>query len=281
VRSVYRSGIGKGGNVRAEQISLLVTRPLGVKDVINPLRASGGADKESRDQARRNVPLAVMALDRLVSVQDYADFARTFAGIGKASAARLSDGKRTIVHLTIAGAEDVPIDPTSDLYHNLSKALRDYGSPEMPVRVEMRELLMLVVGANVKILPDYLWQVVSEEIRRTLLEIFSFERRDLGQDVLLSEVINIIQSIEGVAYVDVDVLGAVPEKTTDVYGVRRLLTPGEVTATVQAILTAGSQPQQRVRVYETASVQGGAVRPAQLAVLTPAVPDTLILNEIK
>jgi Baseplate J-like protein len=281
VRSVYRSGIGKAGNVRAEQISLLVSRPLGVQEVINPLRASGGADKESRDQARRNAPLAVMALDRLVSVQDYSDFARTFAGIGKAAAARLSDGRRTIVHLTIAGAEDIPIDPTSDLYQNLLRALRDYGSPEMPVRVEPRELLMLVISASVKILPDYLWESVSEKIRRTLLETFSFERRDLGQDVLLSELINVVQSNEGVEYVDVDVLGAVPEKKTDVYGVRRLLTPGEVTAKVQALLQEGTQPQQRVRVHETASVQGGAIRPAQLALLTPDVPDTLILNEIK
>ncbi len=281
VRSVYRSGIGKAGNVRAEQISLLVSRPHGVKDVVNPLRASGGADKESRDHARRNAPLAVMALDRLVSVQDYADFARTFAGIGKAAAARLSDGRRMIVHLTIAGAEDIPIDPTSDLYRNLLKALRDYGSPELPIRVEPRELLMLVVSANVRILPDYLWGTVSEMIRRTLLETFSFERRDLGQDVLLSEMISVVQSIAGVDYVDVDVLGAVPEMRTDVYGVRRLLTPGEVTATVQAIVTEQAQPQARVRVAETASVRNGAIRAAQLAFLSPDVPDTLILNQIK
>ena len=80
VTSIYRNGIGKPGNVKAEQISLLQTRPLGVKSVINPLPASGGADKENRDQARENAPLAVMSLDRLVSVQDYADFTRTFAG---------------------------------------------------------------------------------------------------------------------------------------------------------------------------------------------------------
>ena len=73
-----------------DKISLLTTRTLGVKEVINPLRASGGADKENRDQARKNVPLAVKALDRLVSVQDYEDFSRTFAGIGKARAAEIA-----------------------------------------------------------------------------------------------------------------------------------------------------------------------------------------------
>jgi hypothetical protein len=81
VKAVYRSGTGRAGNVDAQQISQLATQPLGVKSVINPLRAAGGADGDTRDQARRNVPIGITALDRLVSVADYADFARKFAGI--------------------------------------------------------------------------------------------------------------------------------------------------------------------------------------------------------
>jgi predicted phage baseplate assembly protein len=87
VTAIYRNGIGKAGNVNAGQITNLLSRPLGVKGVNNPIEAAGGADKETRDQARKNAPLAVMALDRLVGVQDYADFSRTFAGIAKAQSA--------------------------------------------------------------------------------------------------------------------------------------------------------------------------------------------------
>src|SRR4030095_10712846 len=36
VKTEYRNGIGKPGNVLAEQISLLQTRPLGVQSVITP-----------------------------------------------------------------------------------------------------------------------------------------------------------------------------------------------------------------------------------------------------
>ena len=84
ITSIYRSGIGQPGNVGAGQISMLQTRPLGVKSVINPLPASGGADRENIDQARDNASLAVMALDRLVSIEASPNFSRTFAGIGKA-----------------------------------------------------------------------------------------------------------------------------------------------------------------------------------------------------
>ena len=48
VKAVYRNGIGKPGNVDANQISLLQSKPLNVKAVINPLRASGSADRDSR-----------------------------------------------------------------------------------------------------------------------------------------------------------------------------------------------------------------------------------------
>ena len=289
VRAAYRSGIGKGGNVNAEQISLLMTRPLGVKGVINPLRASGGADRESRDQARKNAPLAVMALDRLVSVQDYADFTRTFAGIGKAAATSLAVQYRELVHVTIAGADDIPIDTTSDLYRNLLLAIRGNGDPYQPFQVDLRELLLLVVSANIRLMPDYTWDNVVTQLRATLLDTFSFERRDLGQDLFLSEVVGAMQAVPGVAYVDCDLLATIPEKKADGES-RRLLTPDEITALISDLLqkrkseqglpdAKKSQPPTRIPVGP-AGVDDGTVQPARLAILSPNVPDTLILNQI-
>lgn len=280
VRAVYRNGIGKGGNVKAEQISLLSSRPLGVKEVINPLPASGGADKETRDQARKNAPLAVMSLDRLVSVRDYEDFTRVFAGIGKARAVEISDGRRQIVHLTIAGVDDIPIETHSDLYRNLTEALRRYGDPYQPFRIEMRELMLLVLSAKIRIQLDYQWEKVEPNIRATLLDVFSFERRELGQDALLSEAIAAVQSVRGVTYVDIDSFGGIPEKKLD-GGVRRLLTPADIAHEVEEIVNRSKSegPDHRVKV-NLADYEGQVLRPAQLAYFTPLVPATLILNEV-
>lgn len=283
IKAEYRSGIGKAGNVNAGQISMLITRPLGVKEVINPLRASGGADKETRDQARKNTPLAVKALDRLVSVQDYEDFTRIYAGIGKAKAVELSDGRRQLVHITIAGIEDMPIETSSDLYRNLQQALLDCGDPYQVIRLEAREPMLIVISANIRILPDYQWESVVTKVRATLLDTFSFERRELGQDVLLSEVISVMQAVPGVAYVDVDTLRGVPEKIAD-KGQRRLLTPTEIAEYVtgplkdaqgKEISPAPTEPLPRLVVN-----LADKVSPAQLAFLTPDVPETLILNQI-
>jgi hypothetical protein len=273
VKAVYRNGIGKPGNVKAGQISLLVTRPLNVKEVINPLPATGGADKENLDQARDNAPLAVMALDRLVSTQDYADFARQFAGIGKASAARLSDGRLQLVHVTIAGADDIPIALTSDLYRNLVKALRDFGDPYQPIHVEVRKLKLLVIQARVRVLPDYIWEKVEPNVRAALLDKFSFARRDLGQGALLSEAISAIQAIKGVSYVDMDKFDGVDEQqVVDTLAEKKIL--------ADQIALQPRVPVELAQVDSKETDPSKRIKPAELACFSPDVPDTIILSEI-
>lgn len=317
IRAMYRNGIGKGGNVNAEQISMLSTRPLGVKAVINPLPASGGANRETRDQARKNVPLAIKALDRLVSVQDYQDFSSVYAGIGKAHAVEISDGRQQLVHVTIAGAEDIPIDESSDLFRNLRSALHNFGDPQQAIQLAVRELMFITIEAAVAILPDYQWESVEPSVRETLLDAFSFERREIGQSVMLSEVIKVMQSVRGVAYVSVNAFGGVPEKRAlnqqDIQTLqsadqnekdelplvlpysRQILTPDEITNTVAKILfksdyegqlTAIKRPVAQQITVKTATVDNTVpknkhLQPAQLAFITPEIPSTLILNQIE
>jgi hypothetical protein len=270
VTSVYRTGIGAPGNVVAGQISLLATRPLGVKSVINPLAATGGANREDRDTARRNAPMAVMALDRLISTQDYEDFARTFAGIGKAASALLSDGRRQVVHLTIAGADDIPIATTSDLFANLKKALRQYGDPMQGLQVAVRKVNLLVISAKISLDPDYLWEAVEPKIRAALLDTFGFARRELGQDALSSEAISAIQAQAGVVYADLDIFDSVSE---------------DATAAELAAIAARLKLNERIRAPKARPGSGAprrlsSILPAELVYLSPAVPDTLILTEL-
>lgn len=299
VKAVYRTGIGKPGNVKAGQISLLATKPLGVKSVVNPLRASGGADRDSADQARRNVPLAVMALDRLVSVQDYANFARTYAGIGKASAVQLRGGGRQLVNVTIAGAENIPIDTTSDLYVNLAQALQQSGDPHLPFRVDLAEILFLVISVKVRLLPDYKLEFVAPNIRKAMLDTFSFDRRELGQPVFQSEVLSVIQGIAGVDYVDLLVMGAVRQelvlKAFD--DVQNKTKPDEAeSAEEQQRETDEDEFLEELGLNTHADVIVNLAQvnpnppahpkpsdlflPAQLAFLTPDIPDTLIITEL-
>jgi predicted phage baseplate assembly protein len=275
IKATYRYGIGSPGNVQPSQISQLATHPLGVQGVINPLAATGGADRDTTNQARRNAPVAVMALDRLVSTDDYAEFARTYAGIGKATAVRLSDGRRQLVHVTIAGAGDIPIDQNSDLYNNLIQSLLNFGDPHQPLQVCVRKVQLLVIAAGVQILPDYAWENVEPQIRAAVLDAFSFDNRDLGQSAFLSELIALIQNIEGVSYVDVQIFDSVAEDITaaQLAGLAATLQRKSHVAAQLARLnpnfdpTAPSDPCPRFLA-------------AELVFLSPDIPDTLILTQI-
>jgi hypothetical protein len=284
VRAIYRTGLGLAGNVKANAVSQLAHRPLGVKEVINPLPASGGADPESVAQIRANAPLAVMALDRLVSVRDYADFAQNYAAIDKAAARGLLIYGQPTVHVTIAGAGDLPIADDSDLFQNLLAAYRDLGDPLQAVNVQVRELKILFVSAGVRLLPDYEWVAVEPAIREALYSEFSFARRALAQDVYLSEVQASIQKVDGVEYVDVDVFAGLSEGDfTKALNQSASQTNGDDTLP-KLLKSLLGEPGPVITVADIRLEQDDlghlVIRTAQLAYLSLDVPDSLFLKEI-
>lgn len=204
VVATYRKGTGLPGLVRANQLSQLMTRPLGVRGVINPAAASGAADREARAEARRNAPLTVMTLERVVSLADYEDFARAFAGIGKALATWTWNGEQRGVFLTVAGANGADIE--SPLDKNLLDALRAAGDPAVPLEVASYQPRLFRLKAKVRVHPDHLPEKVLPEIERALRARFSFDARAFGQPVALSEVIGCMQRVNGVVAIDVDEL---------------------------------------------------------------------------
>ena len=206
IRARYRKGLGSGGNVRAEQISLLLTRPLGVKDVLNPLPASGGADPESLADARDNVPLSVRTLGRVISLADYADFARAFAGIAKAHAAWVWNGQRRVVALTVAGDGGAAVDPNGPLHANLLAALAAAGDPAISVTLLSYRPGLARINARLKLDPDHAAETVLAAADASLRQRLSFTARTLGQPVVASAVVAWLQSVPGVLAVDLDAL---------------------------------------------------------------------------
>ncbi len=273
IKGTYRYGIGSPGNVKAGQISQLATHPLGLQGVVNPLDATGGADRDTVEQARANAPTAVLALDRLVSVQDYADFARTFAGIAKAASIRISDGRQQFVHVTIAGVNDIPIDQNSDLYRNLVTALNQYGDPFQPVQVGVRKRKLIVLSSGVRLLPLYQWEAVSPAITSALLDLFRFDRRDLSQPAFLSEAIAVMQGVEGVSYVDVDVFDFISADAS----VKDL---AQLVSTLQRNDFIPAGVAQLNPKWDPSDPSSSRFIPAELVFMTSDIPATLILSQI-
>lgn len=204
IQANYRKGIGLGGLVKANQLSQLMTRPLGVKGVNNPIASNGAADRENLEEARRNAPLTILTLDRIVSLQDYEDFARAFAGIDKALATWTWCGLRRCVFITIAGSQGAIVEHDSTLYKNLMKAMQKAGDPHVLLTIEPYQPKFFQVTAKIQINPDYLAEKVLSAVEQQLRERFSFDARAFGQSVAFSEVVSVIQHVVGVQAVDID-----------------------------------------------------------------------------
>src|SRR5215212_1534446 len=204
VRAKYRVGIGQKGLVKAEQLSLLITRPLGVKGVTNPMPSSGAADPEREEDARRNAPLTVLTLDRIVSLRDYEDFARAFASIAKAHATWVKVGQVRGVLLTVAAQGGAVAD--QDLLSRLYAAIRRSGDAHIPLEIQSPPPTPFKMDATLEIHPDHIPERVKAAVSAALQEQFGFEARSFGQGVALSEVVAAVQSVPGVMMVDVDEL---------------------------------------------------------------------------
>ncbi len=204
VRAIYRKGIGLEGLVDAGQISNLLTRPLGVKSGVNPLPATGAADPEKLEDARENAPVTVLTLDRAVSLQDYEDFARGFAGVAKAQAVWTWDGQTRRVFVTVAGPGGAIVDDDSDLYKHLSAALANSGDPFVAFSVASYRQATFKIALKVKPHPDHLADKVLKEVETALRARFSFALRGFGQTVSMSEVIAAAQAVSGVVAIDLD-----------------------------------------------------------------------------
>jgi hypothetical protein len=202
IRAVYRKGIGSGGNLQSGQLSQALDRPQGLSSVTNPGPATGGADPATAADARASAPLQVLTLGRVVSLEDYQNYALAFGGIAQALATWTWSGRTRGVFLTVAGANGDVFQPDDLTLTNLRKALWSVGNPHVPIQVMSYNPVPFEVGANVRIdLTDYDPTQVLAQVWQTLSTSFSFAERQLGQGVAQSEVIEFIQQTPGVVAV--------------------------------------------------------------------------------
>ncbi|RQP04698.1 MAG: putative baseplate assembly protein [Paracoccus sp. BP8] len=206
VEAVYRRGAGLSGHLEAGQLSLLATKPAGLKAVTNPLPPAGGADAERLEDARRNAPMGVLTLGRAVSLRDYEDFARGFAAVAKARADWTFDGFARPILVTVAGQGGAILPEAGDDMQNLRAALLAAG--ESDLRVGLRNYRPVGFGLAARLFadPGHMPEDVIEAARRTVLAAFSFDARELGQGVSQAQVIAALQSAPGVVGVDLDAL---------------------------------------------------------------------------
>jgi predicted phage baseplate assembly protein len=202
VRATYRVGIGDDGHAAPGQISLPVRKPLGIARISNLAASYDSAPREDLEQARVNAPLRIRTLDRAVSVADYEDFARGYAGVGHARADLVWDGRVETVVLSVLAADGGPASPT--LLGDLRATLDGARENRAPRRVESG--VVIDVGASLLLDVDPRYEPVP--VRRAVVTALldRFGSLPLGVPLASSSVLVVAAEVPGVRSVTMPVL---------------------------------------------------------------------------
>jgi len=257
VRARYRVGTGLAGRVPAGRLTTLLARPPGVRGVVNPGPAEGGADPEPVGQSRRNAAASVRTLGRIVSLRDVESLALSSGLVAKAQALWLWSGFDRMIHLTVAASEGDPLSTTlRDLIGASLDAARDSSHR---LRVDDRALVPVTLIANIIVdrladRPDLVLGQAAKAARGAL----SFDAVALGMPLAASDLIAVLAGVPGVIGVDIDRFGYSPAAG---FTAIELDERGIVRAADGTV--APVQPRLRILTARTGSSRG-TVLPAEL-----------------
>jgi hypothetical protein len=283
VQATYRIGSGLAGNVGAGTLTTLMDRPLGVTGVSNPQGATGGQDPQSVDDIRANAPQTVLTLGRAVSIADYENFARSFAGIAKAHALWIPDGPGRGVFLTVAGAGGTALPPGDPTLVNLVTSLRNYGNPLIPITAVSFVETLFRFAADVLYDPAYDPGAVEAEVRSLLAQTFGFAARAFGSAVGVDEISTVIQSVAGVIAVNVKALTrGVSSTGGDLAGLGGYANVSVLNAWIAQGISLNrpfADPPGRLCAFLPVADRLAAPQPAELLVLDPD-PRVILLGPL-
>ncbi|MFN4089337.1 MAG: putative baseplate assembly protein [Alphaproteobacteria bacterium] len=203
VVATYRQGLGLEGRVAAEQLSIPMARPVGLRAVRNPLPAEGGADPERLETAREAAPAAVRTFGRAVSLRDFEALLATSGLVAKSRATWVWKGLERAIHLTVAAQGGAAL--SADALRSLSAALD--AQRDVNRRLDLANFIRVPVEVRAKIVADpaYAPEAVHDAARAALRDHFAFDAMPLGRSIHASGILALLQGVEGVAAVDLDI----------------------------------------------------------------------------
>ncbi|MBV9171873.1 MAG: putative baseplate assembly protein [Chloroflexi bacterium] len=196
VTATYRYGTGAAGNVRAGSITTLLDRPTGLLAVTNPIAAGGGVEPGTTSSAKRGVDARVRTLGRAVTLRDFEDLALTCAGVAQAQASVVTVNGQRKVLLTVAGEGGTT--PSEDDLARVRTTLAAACEPGVGVRLGVYAAVPIVLAAGVMVDTARSAGEVLEAARQAVLVAFSPDRLGLARPIQSSDLIAVLQAVQGV-----------------------------------------------------------------------------------
>jgi len=226
VRATYRVGGGEEGNVGAHTI-VNINTPQSIYWVIdyntkvvagctNPLQASGGADEESIDEARRKGPQSLRTLYRAVTAEDFKTICESVPGVSRCAViqgGQIESCGFCAITLAVYPEGGGPL--SSELEQRILNEIEEKRMVCTSVVIQRADDVEINMKGSVYGYVNYLQEDVENNLADAI-ELYFEETRvnaDLTQPVYLSDVMAMLDGVEGVDHVDLTEITRKPNPT--------------------------------------------------------------------
>lgn len=201
ITATYRVGGGSSGNVGTGTITLAVGTLSGVTVITNTGAATGGADPETLDEIRIAAPQSIKAIDRAVTLADYATLAKAITGVALAKAVGTSSTAVTVYVAPVGGGA-----PTTGLKNLVAAYLAEKKMFSTTITMADPTYTGIDISMNLVVLSQYNRTAVSLAVEDALNALLDMSANEFGQYIALSDVYNAVLAVEGVDRVTITIL---------------------------------------------------------------------------
>jgi hypothetical protein len=209
VRVRYRDGYGEDGNLDANGLVKIARSHRLVDDFAAPLPAVGGAAKESAESMRENAPATVLALKRAVSLQDFTHLAAHHSMVWQAKAFEKMPDRpgRPLIEVVVVPAGGTTFATGSDMAALIESYLGEHAAPGTNVSVTSYQPLFICLAVSLMVdEAAFDNKQVEQAVRAHLQNRLALKQRRLGQPLFRSEVIALLEQVDGVENGHVELL---------------------------------------------------------------------------
>lgn len=245
----YRTGGGIRGRIGVSQISdsrQFTPQPPANAVVnvafTNVTTSLGGTDKESIEAAKKRAPLDFAVHKSIVTAGDYVQVAKSFSHpvygtVSKAAAAARSDknANKVEVYVLAEGSDGLPSLANVGLKTALATSFANYNVLTDYVEVLDGTMKPVDINMTVVVSRNADASVVKLNVENAIESFFALDKWEMGMPLYVSNFIESIKSIDGVAYIDVF------EPTNNILATGQLGTGVDTSIGFNELITLGSK----------------------------------------
>jgi len=215
ITASYTRSSGVNGNIGSNLLSSFVESHPSYITISSSTPTTGGTNGETAESLKANIISSIRTQDRAVTLQDYADIAKSVSGVYKAVAAYTpaSAGSSAGASVTVYALPFVSDFLTTSSYSitvrtPIKTAVVDKLSTRSmvgvtPVAASSVTLRRLDIIASIQVSEGFVKSWVEANVRNALDGLFTFDNADFGKELKKGEVYKLLMNLTGVDYIDI------------------------------------------------------------------------------